>query len=108
MLQFMNEVDSLNRNYASLAGDSLMPIVVKWMDRHGSANERMRAHYLQAAVYRDRGQAPEALAVDSARGIDKGMPSRIFDMQGRSVKERLVKGLYIQNGRKQVVKNTSR
>jgi hypothetical protein len=52
MLQFMNEVDSLNRNYASLAGDSLMPIVVKWMDRHGSANERMRAHYLQAAVYR--------------------------------------------------------
>lgn len=47
---------------------------------------------------------PVPSSVDSARGIDKGMSSRIFDMQGRAVKERLVKGLYIQDGRKQVVK----
>ena len=61
MLRFMNEVDSMNRNYISLAGDSVMPAVTEWMDRHGTSNERMQAHYLLASVYRDRGQAPEAL-----------------------------------------------
>ncbi len=61
MLRFMTEVDSLNRNYISLAGDSVMPAVTEWMDRHGTHNERMKAHYLLASVYRDRGQAPEAL-----------------------------------------------
>lgn len=61
MLRFMTEVDSMNRNYISLAGDSVMPAVTEWMDRHGTHNERMKAHYLLASVYRDRGQAPEAL-----------------------------------------------
>lgn len=61
MRMAMERVDSLNRCYISLADDSMMPAVTEWMDRHGSANERMRAHYLLAAVYRDREQAPEAL-----------------------------------------------
>lgn len=61
MLRFMEEVDSLNRNYISLSSDSVMSAVTSWMDSHGTPNERMKAHYLQAAVYRDRGQAPEAL-----------------------------------------------
>lgn len=61
MLQSMELVDSMNRNYISLVGDTLMPVVTLWMDRHGSPNERVRAHYLQAAVYRDCGQVPEAL-----------------------------------------------
>ncbi len=61
MRGLMEHVDSLNQCYASLADDSVMPSVVSWMDRHGTANERMRAHYLLAAVYRDRGQAPESL-----------------------------------------------
>lgn len=33
-----------------------------------------------------------------------GVPSRIFDMQGRALKETLMKGIYIKNGRKQVLK----
>jgi tetratricopeptide (TPR) repeat protein len=61
MRGLMEHVDSLNQCYASLADDSVMPSVVSWMDRHGTANERMRAHYLLAAVYRDRGEAPESL-----------------------------------------------
>ena len=62
MLRFMEEVDSLNRNYVSLSSDSVMSAVTSWMDSHGTPNERMKAHYLQAAVYRDRGQIPESLA----------------------------------------------
>lgn len=61
MRVYMEKTDSLNRNYVSLADDSVMPVVTAWMDRYGTPNERMRAHYLQAAVFRDRGQAPEAL-----------------------------------------------
>ncbi len=61
MRGLMGHVDSLNQCYASLADDSVMPSVVSWMDRHGTANERMRAHYLAGCVYRDRQQAPEAL-----------------------------------------------
>ena len=62
MQEVMSAIDSLNRNFVSLADDSLMPAVTEWMDRYGSPNERMRAHYLRAAVYRDRNQTPEALA----------------------------------------------
>ena len=61
MRQLMDDAESRNRCYESLADDSALFAVAEWMDRHGTSNERMRAHYLAAAVYRDRGQAPEAL-----------------------------------------------
>ena len=32
-----------------------------FFDRHGSANERMMAHYVQGRVYHDMGEAPQAL-----------------------------------------------
>ena len=35
--------------------------LVAYFDRHGSANERMMAHYVQGRVYHDMGEAPQAL-----------------------------------------------
>ena len=35
--------------------------LVSYFDRHGNANERMMAHYLQGRVYHDMGEAPASL-----------------------------------------------
>ena len=35
--------------------------LVSYFDRHGAANERMMAHYLQGRVHHDMGEAPQAL-----------------------------------------------
>ena len=35
--------------------------LVSYFDHHGSANERMMAHYVQGRVYHDMGEAPQAL-----------------------------------------------
>ena len=35
--------------------------LVTYFDRHGSANDRMMAHYVQGRVYHDMGEAPKAL-----------------------------------------------
>ena len=35
--------------------------LVSYFNRHGNANERMMAHYLQGRVYHDIGEAPTAL-----------------------------------------------
>ena len=54
-LQARNQADSL------LTDDTLALSLVSWFDDHGTANERMLAHYLLARTYTDRGEAPQAL-----------------------------------------------
>lgn len=54
--------DSLNRNYINIPSDSQLVEAVAYYDRHGTPNERMRAHYLLGCSYRDMGEAPKALA----------------------------------------------
>ena len=71
--------------------------LVSYFDRHGNANERMMAHYLQGRVHHDMGEAPSSLqayydAIDCAdttntdcdfktmKGI-YGQMSRIFHQQ---------------------------
>ena len=71
MLAVLDEADSLNRNYIPFTTDSALKIAAEWFDSYGSANERMRAHYLLGCAYRDMGEAPAALqcyhdAVDCA------------------------------------------
>ena len=71
MLAVLDEADSLNRNYIPFTTDSVLKEATEWFDSHGSANERMRAHYLLGCAYRDMGEAPAALqsyhdAVDCA------------------------------------------
>ncbi len=61
MLALLDEADSLNRAYAQMPSDTLLRQAADFFDRHGSRNERVRAHYLLGCAYRDLGQAPEAL-----------------------------------------------
>ncbi|MBQ8157429.1 MAG: hypothetical protein IJ081_00210 [Prevotella sp.] len=62
MLAVLDEADSLNRNYIPLTNDSALQDAVAYFDSHGTANERMRARYLLGCVYRDKGEAPDALS----------------------------------------------
>ena len=60
-----------NVNYDSITHIDSIEDAVKYFDSHGSANERVRAHYLLGCAYRDAGEAPKALecyhdAVDCA------------------------------------------
>ena len=70
--------------------DSILK-AVNYMDRHGSANERMRAHYLLGCAYRDMGDAPRALeayhdAADRAdttsNDCDYGLLCRVHSQTG--------------------------
>ena len=68
--------DSLNRNYIPITSDSQLVEAAEFYDRHGTSNERMRAHYLLGCAYRDMGEAPKALdcfysAIDNADTLDK-------------------------------------
>ena len=53
--------DALNKTCHPMPSDTMMKEVVDYYDRHGNANERMRAHYLLGRVYHDMGEAPIAL-----------------------------------------------
>lgn len=72
MRQTIARADSMNKAYVPM--DSLgeqLQTAADYFDRHGTANEQVRAHYLLGCVYRDLGEAPEALqhyhdAVDRA------------------------------------------
>ncbi len=61
MRYWLLKADALNKTDAPLPSDTLMKEVVEYYDRHGNANERMRAHYLLGRVYHDMGEAPQAL-----------------------------------------------
>ena len=58
---FIEHADSLNKADQPLPSDSLLRDAANWYDRHGTANERMRAHYLLGRCYHDMGEAPHAL-----------------------------------------------
>lgn len=59
--RLLSEAEEQNRDYTPFTSDSTMKEVVAFYDRHGSASERMKAHYLLGCVYRDLGEAPQAL-----------------------------------------------
>ena len=61
MAQIIAEADSMNRNYVPMTSDTLLIEACRFYDRHGSANEQMKAHYLLGCVYRDLGEAPHAV-----------------------------------------------
>ena len=91
MLAVLDEADSLNRNYIPFTTDSALKIAAEWFDSHGSANERVRAHYLLGCAYRDIGEAPAALqsyhdAVDcadtTATDCDYRLLSRVHGQMG--------------------------
>ena len=50
-----------NKAYVDFTSDSLAKDVVEYYDNHGTANDRLLAHYLLGCVYRDLGESPRAL-----------------------------------------------
>ena len=62
----MNRADSVMRN------DSLAEQLAEYFDRHGTPNERMRAHYILGRTYADMGEAPAAVNayLDAADAAD--------------------------------------
>ena len=54
-LERQNVADSLMTN------DSLAQALADFFDRHGTPNERLRAHYILGRTYSDLGDAPRAL-----------------------------------------------
>ena len=57
----LEELERQNRADSVMTNDSLAEHLVKYFDRHGTPNERMRAHYILGRTYADMGEAPAAL-----------------------------------------------
>lgn len=62
MAHVLAEADRQNQAYDSITGVDSLVLATQYYDRHGTTNERMRAHYLLGCAYRDMGEAPRALA----------------------------------------------
>ena len=94
----LEELERQNRADSVMTNDSLAEHLVKYFDRHGTPNERMRAHYILGRTYADMGEAPAALEayLDAADCADTttldcdwaklsrvyGQMSEIFYLQG--------------------------
>lgn len=50
-----------NQAYVPITTDSILEEVAGYYDGHGSANQKMMAHYLLGCAYRDMGDLPQAL-----------------------------------------------
>ena len=75
--------DACSKCYDTLPSDSIMHEVADFYDAHGTANEQVRAHYLLGCVYRDLGEAPQALdcyhtAIDRADTTSKDCNYRLL------------------------------
>ena len=61
MRQQMEELELQNSNGEQLLNDSLAESIVLYFDRHGNANEQMRAKYILGCTYYDLNELPRAL-----------------------------------------------
>ena len=57
----LDQAAQQNVNYDSITHIDSIEAAVKYFDRQGTSNERMRAHYLLGCAFRDAGEAPKAL-----------------------------------------------
>ena len=55
------EAKAQNKAFVDFTSDSIAKEFTRYYDSHGTANERMTAHYLLGCVYRDLGEAPHAV-----------------------------------------------
>ena len=61
MLRQLEELERMNRADSVMQNDTLAEHLVRYFDRHGTPNERMRAHYILGRTYADMGEAPRAV-----------------------------------------------
>ena len=58
---YLLQADAMNKTYRPFTTDSTLKEVVRYYDRHGTPNERLRARYLLGCAYRDMKEAPLAI-----------------------------------------------
>ena len=63
MLRQLEALEQANRDDSLMTNDSLAETLVAYFDKHGSANERMRARYMLGRTYADIGETPKAISV---------------------------------------------
>ena len=74
--------DACNRCYDTLPPAGILREVADFYDRHGSANEQVRAHYLLGCAYRDLGEAPQALqCYQDAASLADGVTTLVCQAQ---------------------------
>ncbi|MBR1414640.1 MAG: hypothetical protein IJ570_02105 [Prevotella sp.] len=87
MLAQLAELERQNTADSLMTNDSLALDLVAYFDRHGTPNERVRAHYILGRTHTDLGEAPAALdayldAIDcadtTAQDCDWGKLSRVY------------------------------
>jgi len=109
MLSQLEELERQNRADSVMRNDSLAEQLVEYFDRHGTPNERMRAHYILGRTYADMGEAPAAVnaylaAADAADTIAKDCDyytlSRVYGQMAYL--------LYSQNLLDDCIRNTRR
>ena len=68
----LEELERQNRADSVMTNDSLARDLADYFDRHGTPNERMRAHYILGRTYADCGEAPQAIEAynDAAAAAD--------------------------------------
>ena len=59
--QVLDRAQKQNQNREPITGIDSIQMAAEYLDRHGSANEQVRAHYLLGCAYRDAGDALKAL-----------------------------------------------
>ena len=60
-LQQLELLEQMNRADSVMSNDSLAEDLVSFFNKHGTPNERMRAHYILGRTYADIGDAPKAI-----------------------------------------------
>ena len=61
MRHLMLKTEAENKLDMPLPSDTIFQEVVDYYDDHGTSNQQLMAHYLLGCIYRDRGEAPQAL-----------------------------------------------
>ena len=52
---------ALDKNYIDITSDSIINVAVKWYDRHGNADERLKAYYYQGVIHENKGDLESAM-----------------------------------------------
>ena len=61
MVRQLETLEQMNRADSVMTNDSLAEALTTYFDSHGTANERLRAHYILGRTYADMGEAPRAV-----------------------------------------------
>jgi len=59
--QTLDRAERQNAAFDSITGIDSIQMAAAYLDRHGTANEQVRAYYLLGCAYRDAAEAPKAL-----------------------------------------------